>query len=58
MCPDTDDRDPAVVVHGLITLIVPDPDCDVIAEALRRTAPQRPAYRQRLVWALEETPGC
>ena len=56
MCPDTDDRDPAAVVHGLITLIAPGADRDVIAEALRRTAPQRPAYRQRLVWALEENP--
>ncbi|MFJ2258600.1 hypothetical protein ACIOKD_09635 [Streptomyces sp. NPDC087844] len=54
MCPGTDDRDPATVVHGLITLIAPGTDRDVIAETLRRTAPQRPAYRQRLVWALEE----
>ncbi|MEU2133562.1 site-specific integrase [Streptomyces sp. NPDC018352] len=56
MCPDTDDRDPATVVHELITVIAPGADRDVIAEALRRTAPQRPTYRQRLVWALEENP--
>ncbi|MCX4640391.1 hypothetical protein OG775_35705 [Streptomyces platensis] len=56
MCPDTDDRDPVTVVHELITAITPDADRDAIAEALRRTAPQRPTYRQRLVWALEENP--
>lgn len=58
MCPDTDDRDPVTVVHELITAITPDADRDAIAEALRRTAPQRPTYRQRLVWALEENPAC
>ncbi|MFB6878081.1 site-specific integrase [Streptomyces sp. NPDC056323] len=56
MCPDHDDREPVTVVHELITAIAPDADRDVIAEALRRTAPQRAAYRQRLVWALEENP--
>ncbi|MFF5030416.1 site-specific integrase, partial [Streptomyces collinus] len=56
MCPDKDDRDPVTVVHELITSIAPDADRDVIAEALRRTAPSRPTYRQRLVWALEENP--
>ncbi|MDX3777010.1 site-specific integrase [Streptomyces europaeiscabiei] len=56
MCPDTDDRDPVTVVHEVITSIAPDADRDVIAEALRRTAPHRPTYRQRLVWALEANP--
>ncbi|WP_220377984.1 hypothetical protein [Streptomyces inhibens] len=56
MCPDYDDRDPVTVVHELITAITPDTDRNVIAEALRRTAPHRPTYRQRLVWALEENP--
>ena len=56
MCPDHDDRDPVTVVHELITAIAPGADRDVIAEALRRTAPQRPHYRQRVVWALEENP--
>ncbi|WP_405499713.1 site-specific integrase [Streptomyces niveus] len=56
MCPDIDDRDPVTVVHELITTIASGADRDAIAEALRRTAPQRPAYRQRLVWALEENP--
>ncbi|MGY1503694.1 site-specific integrase (plasmid) [Streptomyces sp. QTS52] len=56
MCPDNDDRDPVTVVHEVITAIAPDADRDVIAEALRRTAPQRPTYRQRVVWALEENP--
>ncbi|MEV6192910.1 hypothetical protein AB0M19_10970 [Streptomyces sp. NPDC051920] len=53
---DKDDRDPVTVVHELITAIAPDADRDVIAEALRRTAPSRPTYRQRLVWAMEENP--
>ncbi|RPK53933.1 hypothetical protein [Streptomyces sp. ADI95-17] len=56
MCPDNDNRDPVTVVHEVITAIAPDADRDVIAEALRRTAPQRPTYRQRVVWALEENP--
>ncbi|MFJ2914612.1 site-specific integrase [Streptomyces sp. NPDC087228] len=56
MCPDIDDRDPVTVVHELITTIASGADRDAIAEALRRTAPQRPAYRQRVVWALEENP--
>ncbi|MFD8222195.1 site-specific integrase [Streptomyces sp. NPDC059697] len=56
MCPDIDDRDPVTVVHGLIATIAPGADRDVVAEALRRTAPHRPHYRQRVVWALEENP--
>ncbi|MFF3359381.1 hypothetical protein ACFYWN_44005 [Streptomyces sp. NPDC002917] len=56
MCPDTDDRDPVAVVHELITAIAPGADRDVISGTLRHTAPQRPTYRQRLVWALEENP--
>ncbi|SHN22872.1 hypothetical protein [Actinacidiphila paucisporea] len=56
MCPDTDDRDPVTVVHELIATIAPGANRDVVAEALRRTAPHRPHYRQRVVWALEENP--
>jgi RimJ/RimL family protein N-acetyltransferase len=56
MCPDSDDRDPVVVVHELITAIAPGADRDAVAEALRRAAPHRPHYRQRVVWALEENP--
>ncbi|MCX4853774.1 site-specific integrase [Streptomyces canus] len=56
MCPDTDDRDPVTVVHKLIATIAPGTDREVVAEALRRTAPHRPHYRQRVVWALEENP--
>ncbi|WP_328974250.1 site-specific integrase [Streptomyces canus] len=56
MCPDIDDRDPVTVVHELIATIAPGTDRDVVAEALRRTAPHRPHYRQRVVWALEENP--
>ncbi|MFE5126375.1 hypothetical protein [Streptomyces sp. NPDC056669] len=56
MCPDIDDRDPVTVVHELITTMAPGADRDVVAEALRRSVPHRPHYRQRLVWALEEKP--
>ncbi|WP_103544117.1 hypothetical protein [Streptomyces sp. SM1] len=56
MCPDHDDRDPATVVHTVINTIAPGADPDVVAEALRRSAPHRPHYRQRVVWALEENP--
>ncbi|CAM5629923.1 hypothetical protein STENM327S_02393 [Streptomyces tendae] len=56
MCPDPDDRDPVDVVHKVIAAIAPDADRDVIAEALHRSVPTRPAYRRRLVWALEDNP--
>jgi hypothetical protein len=49
MCPDHDDRDPVTVVHELISAIAPGADRDAVAEALRRTAPHRPHYRQRVV---------
>ncbi|MGY4920552.1 site-specific integrase [Streptomyces sp. 900116325] len=56
MCPDSDDRDPVEVIYAVITGITPGADRDVIADALLQSAPQRPTYRQRLVWALEENP--
>ncbi|MFG3240002.1 site-specific integrase [Streptomyces sp. NPDC048157] len=56
MCPDHDDRDPVTVVHELISEIASGTDRDAVAEALRRTAPHRPHYRQRVVWALEDNP--
>ncbi|MCF3105731.1 hypothetical protein IPZ58_29690 [Streptomyces roseoverticillatus] len=56
MCPDPDDHDPVDVVHKVIASIAPDADRDVIAEALHRSVPTRPAYRRRLVWALEDNP--
>ncbi|MFF4761058.1 site-specific integrase [Streptomyces sp. NPDC001292] len=56
MCPDHDDRDPVTVIHAVITAIAPGSDRDVVAEALRRSAPHRPHYRQRVVWALEDNP--
>ncbi|WP_223190773.1 hypothetical protein [Streptomyces sp. TRM68416] len=56
MCPDHDDRDPATVIHTVINTIAPGADRDAVAEALRLSAPHRPHYRQRLVWALEENP--
>ncbi|MFE7778484.1 site-specific integrase [Streptomyces sp. NPDC057445] len=55
MCPDTDDRDPVTIIHEVITTIDRDADRDVIAEAVRRSAP-RPSYQQKLAWALEENP--
>ncbi|MFD7163720.1 site-specific integrase [Streptomyces violascens] len=55
MCPDTDDRDPIAVIHEVITTISPAADRDVIAAAVRRSAP-RPSYQQKLAWALEENP--
>ena len=57
MCPDTDDREAAAVAPELITAIAPGVDRDAVAEALRRSAPHRPRYRQRVVWALEENPS-
>ncbi|WP_327436581.1 site-specific integrase (plasmid) [Streptomyces sp. NBC_01201] len=56
MCPDIDDRDPVTVVHELINAIAPGADRDVVAEALHRSVPRRPHYRQRVFWALEENP--
>ncbi len=56
MYPDHDHRDPVAVVHDLITAIAPGADCGAVGEALRPTAPDRPHYRQRGVWALEENP--
>jgi hypothetical protein len=53
MCPDTDNRDPIAVIHEVIASINPVADRDVIADAVRRSAP-RPSYQQKLAWALEE----
>ncbi|MFE1936292.1 hypothetical protein ACFW95_39090 [Streptomyces sp. NPDC059474] len=39
----------------MITAIDPGADRDIIAEAVRRSAP-RPSYQQKLAWALEENP--
>ncbi|MCL2586384.1 MAG: hypothetical protein FWE35_28475 [Streptosporangiales bacterium] len=55
-CPDTDDRDPAAVIHGIITALDPGAGRETVAGAVRRSAPQ-PAYQRRLAWALEENPA-
>ncbi|MFD7537555.1 site-specific integrase [Streptomyces sp. NPDC059819] len=55
MCPDTDPRDPLDVIHEVITIISPTAAREVIADAVRRSAP-RPSYQQKLAWALEDNP--
>ena len=55
MCPDVDPRDPLDVIHEVITRISPAADREVVADAVRRSAP-RPSYQQRLAWALEDDP--
>lgn len=57
MCPDVDSRDPLDVIHELVTRISPVADREVVAEAVRRSAP-RPSYQQKLAWALEGNPVC
>jgi hypothetical protein len=55
-CPDHDERDPVTVIHGLITALDPGADRELVAGAVRRSAPQ-PAYQKRLAWALEASPA-
>lgn len=55
-CPDTDGRDPIAVIHALITELDPHAGRELIAEAVRRSAP-RPSYQQKLAWALEANPA-
>jgi hypothetical protein len=54
-CPEADGRDPVTVIHGLITGLDPHASRDVVAAAIRRSAP-RPSYQQKLAWALEDNP--
>jgi hypothetical protein len=49
-------RPPRHDLREIMNAIAPGADRDVVAEALRRSAPHRPHYRQRVVWALEENP--
>ena len=44
------------MIHGIITGLDPHASLDVVAAAVRRTAP-RPSYQQKLAWALEDRPG-
>ena len=55
-CPDADGRDPVTVICGIIAGLDPHASRDVIAAAVRRSAP-RPSYQQKLAWALEERPS-
>lgn len=54
-CPDTDDRDPITVIHTLIARLDPHADPETVGAAVRQSAP-RPAYQQKLAWALEDHP--
>jgi len=54
-CPDIDSRDPITVIHALITECDPHAGRETVAAAIRRSAP-RPAYQQKLAWALEDRP--
>ncbi|MET9089668.1 site-specific integrase [Streptomyces sp. NPDC004237] len=55
-CPDSDGRDPIAVISALITELDPHAGREVIADAVRRSAP-RPSYQQKLAWALEANPA-
>lgn len=55
-CPDADGRDPITVIHALIAEMDPCTDRQSIAAAVHRCAP-RPAYQQKLAWALETSPA-
>jgi hypothetical protein len=55
MCPDADPRDPVDVIHEVITTISPAADREIVADAVRRSAPQ-PSYQQKLAWTLESNP--
>lgn len=55
-CPDHDERDPVTVIHDIVTVLDPGARRELVAGAVRRSAP-RPAYQQRLAWALEENPA-
>lgn len=55
-CPDQDDRDPVTVIHGIVTALDPGAGRELVAGAVRRSAPQ-PAYQKRLAWALEASPA-
>jgi hypothetical protein len=55
-CPDIDGRDPITVIHNLIAELTPDADRETITAAVRQSAP-RPAYQQKLAWALEAQPA-
>jgi hypothetical protein len=55
-CPDEDDRDPVTVIHGLVAVLDPGAGRELVAGAVRRSAPQ-PAYQRRLAWALEASPA-
>ncbi|KZF17837.1 hypothetical protein [Rhodococcus sp. EPR-134] len=55
-CPDIDGRDPITLIHKIIAELDPHADRETIAIAIRGSAP-RPAYQQKLAWALETHPA-
>ena len=55
-CPDSDGRDPVGVIHGIVAALDPAAGREAVADAARRSAP-RPAYQQKLAWALERNPA-
>lgn len=55
-CPDHDGRDPLTILAASITAADPSLTADVISAAARRVF-SKPAYLQRLAWAIEEDPG-
>ena len=55
-CPDAGNREPVTVIHGIITGLGLHASREIVATAVRRSAPQ-PSYQQKLAWAPEERPA-
>jgi hypothetical protein len=55
-CPDIDGRDPITVIHSLIAELDAHADRGTVAAVVRESA-SRPAYQQKLAWALEARPS-
>ena len=55
-CPDSDTRDPVLVICGIVVGLDPSASGDAVSGAVRRAAPRR-AYQKHLAWALERQPS-
>jgi len=55
-CPDAGSGDPVAVICAIIAGLDPDVSAGTVAAAVRQAAP-RPAYQQKLAWALEGHPA-
>jgi len=55
-CPDDDDRDPVMILTGVITRLEPSLPAGRIAAAAARAQPGQAKLRQ-LAWAIEDMPG-